>query len=239
MKTFKCLNANQLKLIAIAAMTLDHIAWAVSPDYSREIPIVILHIIGRITAPIMWFFIVEGYHHTRNVKRYLVRLFILAFVSHFAYNFFFGISFIPLKDSLLNQTGVIWPLAWGLALLCINDSKRLKEWQKLFSMILICLITFPSDWSCIPVVAILFMHEYRGRFAKQMTWMMLLCFVYALVYFIFLDKLYGVIQLCAFLSIPLLGMYNGEMGRAKYVGKLFYLYYPLHLIALGMLKYII
>ena len=29
------LNSNQLKLIAIAAMTLDHLVWTICPGYSR------------------------------------------------------------------------------------------------------------------------------------------------------------------------------------------------------------
>ena len=235
----KIFNSNQLKFIAIVAMTLDHISWLLFPGYSTYPLAVIFHIIGRITAPIMWFFISEGYHHTRNVKKYLMRLFILAFVSHFSYNFFFGISFIPLRDSVLNQTSVIWPLAWGLVILCINDSKHFKEWQKMLLTILICIISFPADWSCIPVIAILFMHEERGNLKKQMIWMMLCCFAYAIVYFVFVDKLYGVIQLFTCLSIPLLARYNGEKGKGKHVGRIFYIYYPLHLVMLGVLKLII
>jgi len=37
-----------------------------------------LHVIGRLTAPIMWFFIAEGFHYTKNVKKYILRLFIAA-----------------------------------------------------------------------------------------------------------------------------------------------------------------
>ena len=51
------LNANQLKLIAIAAMTLDHLTWTLFPGYSTEWFVILFHIIGRLTAPIMWFFI--------------------------------------------------------------------------------------------------------------------------------------------------------------------------------------
>ena len=50
------------------------------------------HIIGRLTAPIMWFFICEGYHYTRDVKKYMIRLGIFAVISHFAYCFGFGIE---------------------------------------------------------------------------------------------------------------------------------------------------
>ncbi len=91
----KGLNANQLKLIAIAAMTLDHLIWTLYPGYSTEWFVILFHITGRLTAPIMWFFIAEGYHYTHDIKKYAARLFLLTVISHFAYNFCFGIPFIP------------------------------------------------------------------------------------------------------------------------------------------------
>lgn len=233
------LNSNQLKLIAIIAMTIDHLTWTLYPGYSRLWWVMLLHVIGRLTAPIMWFFIAEGYHYTRNMKKYAVRLFVLAVISHFAYNFCFGIPFVPFKTSVFNQTGVVWSLAWGLVLLCVNDSQKLKQWHKVCLILLVCLITFPSDWSCIASMAILFIGSYRGDFKKQMRWMMLWSFVYAAVYFVFIDKAYAFIQLFTCLSIPLLRLYNGERGTWKGMGKLFYAYYPAHLVLCGVLRVII
>ena len=83
----KLLDSNQLKIIAIAAMTVDHIAWMLFPGYPREALPVIMHIIGRLTCPIMCYFIAEGYHYTKNIKKYTFRLFLFAFISHFAYIF--------------------------------------------------------------------------------------------------------------------------------------------------------
>lgn len=230
------LNANQLKLIAIIAMTLDHVTWTLWPGYSTEWWVVLFHVLGRVTAPIMWFFIAEGYHYTRSVGKYAKRLFLLALISHFAYNFCFGISFLPFKTSAFNQTGVVWSLAWGLVLLYINDSETMKQWQKNLSVILICVITFPSDWSCIASMAVLFIGIHRGDFKKQMQWMMIWTFVYAAVYFVFIDKVYAVIQLGTCLTIPLLRLYNGERGSWKGMGKLFYAYYPAHLVLCGILR---
>lgn len=235
----KELNSNQLKLIAIIAMTTDHLTWTLWPGYSTEWWVLALHIIGRITAPIMWFFIAEGYHYTHDVKRYAARLFALAIVSHFAYNFCFGIPFTPLKTGVFNQTGVVWSLFWGLVLLCVNDSEKLKQWHKTLLIILICIVSFPSDWSCVASVAILFLGEYRGDFRKQMTWMMVWVFTYAVVYVLFLDPLYGVLQLFCFLAIPLLRMYNGRRGKIRAMGRLFYVYYPAHLAVCGLIRVLV
>ena len=115
----KLLNSNQLKLIAIVAMTVDHIAWAVFPGYPLDAVPVIMHIIGRLTCPIMCYFIAEGYHYTKNINKYTARLFIFAVISHFAYifasnDFVDAKSFIPFYyGNVLNQTSVMWSLAWG------------------------------------------------------------------------------------------------------------------------------
>jgi len=103
----KGLNSNHLKLIAISAMTIDHLTWAFFPGCQHVWYVFCLHIIGRLTAPIMWFFIAEGYHYTRSVKKYAERLLAFALISHFAYCFAFGISFIPLKDGVFNATSVM------------------------------------------------------------------------------------------------------------------------------------
>lgn len=235
----KGLNANQLKVIAITAMTLDHLTWTLFPGYNTEWFVILFHIIGRLTAPIMWFFIAEGYHYTHNLKKYATRLFLLAAVSHFAYTFCFGLPFIPFRTTAFNQTGVVWSLAWGLVLLYIHDQKPWKPWLKILITILACVITFPSDWSCIATMAIVYIGLYRGNFKKQMAYMMLWSAVYALVYFFFIDKVYAVVQLFTCLTIPLLGLYNGKRGSMKGIGKLFYIYYPLHLAVCGIIRVVL
>lgn len=101
----KGLNSNQLKLIAIIAMTVDHLTWVIWPGYQTGWPQLALHCVGRITAPIMWFFIAEGYHYTHSFKKYALRLLLFAVVSHFAYTFAFGIPFIPfILRPAFNQT---------------------------------------------------------------------------------------------------------------------------------------
>lgn len=72
------LSGNALKGIAILAMTLDHLTWTLWPGYAADWWVLVCHLLGRVTAPIMWFFIVEGYHYTHDVKKYAVRLFALA-----------------------------------------------------------------------------------------------------------------------------------------------------------------
>lgn len=243
----KILNSNQLKLIAIIAMTVDHIAWAMFDGYPSALLPLVMHIIGRLTCPIMCYFIAEGYHYTRNINKYTFRLFAFAFVSHFAYifasnDFVDFKSFIPFYyGNFLNQTSVMWSLAWGLVMLRIADSKRIKSIYKVLLVILICIITLPSDWSCIAALCIMAIGTNRGDFRKQMSWMIFYVALYSLVYFFAIDKVYGILQMGVVLSIPVIAMYNGERGKNPKINKFmkwfFYIFYPLHLFVIGLINY--
>ena len=244
----KILNSNTIKIIAIVAMTIDHIAWLVFPGYDDGIVPVVLHIIGRLTCPIMCYFIAEGYHYTKNINQYTLRLFAFSFISHFAYifassSFIDWKSFIPFYyGDIFNQTSVMWPLAWGLVMLRVVNSEKIKSSIKVILVLLICVITFPSDWSCIASLCILALGTNRGTLRKQMLWTIFYVAIYSVVYFFALDKLYGIIQMGVILSIPVIMLYNGQRGRSPKINKimkwLFYIYYPLHLFIIGYIQYI-
>jgi hypothetical protein len=241
----KIWNANTIKLIAILAMTIDHITWLVFPGYPAELLPLLLHAIGRITCPIMCYFVAEGYYYTKSIQKYTSRLFFFAIISHFAYIFASGDfvdwrSFIPFYyGNVLNQTSVMWPLAWGLVMLRVVNSQRIRTGFKIPLILLICLITFPSDWSCIASLCILAFGTNRGDLKKQMFWMILYVGLYAGVYFFALDKIYGLLQLCVVLSIPVIAQYNGQRGRFNRIMKWgFYVYYPLHLLIIGLIQWL-
>lgn len=234
----KKLNSNHLKIIAIIAMTLDHMADLFYPNMPNSIVSNILHIIGRLTAPIMFFFICEGFYYTKNLGKYIKRLFLFAIISHFSYCFAFGINYIPFSTGdIFNQTSIMWTLAWSVvALYVVYGDTKLKEWMKWVLVILINIVTFSADWSSIAVMIIIFMYKDRGNLKKQMKSLMLWTSIYALVSFIFVNKNYGIIQLFVILVYPLLKMYNGERGNIKWMKWFFYLYYPLHLIIIGIVR---
>ena len=157
-------------------------------------------------------------------------------MSHFAYNFAFGIPFVPFQTSVLNQTSVIWALAWGLTALAVHESGRFRQWQKTLIILAITAVAFCADWSSIAVLAIVEIGANCGNFKKQMQAMMLWVAVYAVVYAVFIHPVYGVLQLFVALSIPLLRRYNGTPGSWKGMKWFFYGYYPLHLIVCGLIR---
>lgn len=232
----KKLNGNQLKVIAMIAMLIDHLVYVIFPNYPTDWWIILLHIVGRLAAPIFWFFIAEGYTHTKNVKKYAIRLLIFAVISHFAHNFAFGIPFIPFKTSVFNQTSVIWSLFWGLIAIVLMDKAKLPKWQKTLIFFVILAVSFCADWSCIAVLAIFAIWDNRGNFKRQMTFMMIWVAMYAVIFAIFINPTYGIIQLFVALTIPLLYSYNGEKGKCKSLKYIFYIFYPLHLIICGIIR---
>ena len=69
----KNLDAYKLKWIAIIAMALNHmvIAWWAAIPLWLAFP---MYAVGGVTFPIMGYFVVEGYKHTSNFKKYILRL---------------------------------------------------------------------------------------------------------------------------------------------------------------------
>lgn len=234
----KGLTSNILKTIAIISMTIDHIAWAIFPNFSLNPIAIIMHILGRVACPIFCYFMVQGYIHTKNFKKYFSRLLVFALISHIPYvltsfNYVDMFSLIPGYYGIFNQTSILWGFACGLLLIRVNDSK-LNNIYKLLLSILICVISFPADWSCVAPLIIFFMWEYKDNFKKQMLSMFFMIITYIVVYFFAIDKVYAFLQFGIILAIPLLFTYNGERGKYvklnKFMKWFFYVYYPLHLL---------
>lgn len=231
----KTLNANQLKLIAVCAMIFDHLIWVIQPGYTGGV-FLILHLIGRIVAPIFCFFIAEGAYYTHDRKKYLTRLLIFAVISHFAYCFAFGINFIPFSNgTFFNQTSIMWSLALGLIGIMIQES-NLNNKLKAGLVILLCILGFPSDWSSVAVMIIIYDYVYRKDFKKQMKIQTIFSGIYAAVYCAFINVSYGLLQMGTVLAIPLLNKYNGQRGKWAGMKYFFYLIYPIHLIICGIIR---
>lgn len=241
------LNSNSIKLIAVFAMTLDHIAWMLFPGYPTDFLPVIMHIIGRITCPIMCYCVAEGFHYTKNINKYTLRMFLFALISHFAYVFASGTytdfhSFIPFYNGdILNQTSVMWSLAFGLVMLRTAYSEKIKnKTLKVLLILLICVLALPSDWSCVASLFILSFGTNRNNLKMQSVWLIIYAAVYSLVYILAIDTVYGILQMSVVLAIPIIYAYNGERGKNikfnKFMKWFFYIYYPLHLFIIGILN---
>ena len=222
-------TSNQLKIIAAAAMLLDHCA-AVFVPYEAP-AYMFLRMPGKITAPIMCFFIAEGYYHTSDLNKYMARLLVMAVISHVPFALCMDFNVVQFWRS----TDVMFSLFWGLLALRLYH-QNMHVLLKSVLIALCCLLAFPADWNFIAVLMVLFfgiVHEQRN---KQAAVPAAAAGLYALQM--------GAAPLPVMLSgagmlfsIPLLRRYNGLRGsKSKAVQWGFYWFYPVHLLIIYLIR---
>lgn len=237
------ISANAIKYFAVFAMLIDHIAWCFVD--TNSILGIIMHLIGRMTAPIMTYFIVEGYHYTRNVNKYLARLAIFAAVSWMPFLFMEYGTFLPFTfvdgNLYFNPAqGVIYTFFLTLLALKTVHSQSLPKPAKVVLVIGLCMLSSIGDWFFFPIVWALLLDKYRGNFKKQAAAFAISSVVLMTLMIVFLTDGFGNnwFQYGVLLALIPLYFYNGEKGRGGRFNKwFFYIFYPAHLLILGILKW--
>ena len=229
------LNRDTLKYIAIFAMLLDHIAWYLLEFSSPTAQA--FHIVGRITAPIMCFFLAQGYMYTHALPRYFGRLAVFAALSQVPWYFL--------------HPGKGW-LTFNFLVTMIFSLLAIHAWATIGNRLLRVLAvaacvaaTWYCDWHCYAPLWCLCFYVFREDKGRQL---LSFCGV-ALVYieeavrtrlhagYTVLGALRGAsFTLGVFLAIPLLLQFNGRKGRFAWSKWVFYLFYPLHLAILAILQ---
>lgn len=223
------LNATQLKWIALITMTIDHIGVYLFPQMQ------VLRMIGRLAFPIYAFLIAQGYVHTRDPRKYAMRLGGFALATQFLF-VIFDVTFVNVLFTFL------------LGVTCIFSYENKKPWG--IAVAFLIAIYGNPDYSYYGVALVLLFYLLREKKALQMIAFVILTVLFTnleliinpyLIPIIFgnLDIYYGFfVQLLCLLTIPLLLMYNKEKGGSSSVASkyFFYVYYPLHIIVLVLLK---
>jgi hypothetical protein len=244
------LTANSLKWIAIFAMLSDHLAWAFVPYES--ILSIIMHVVGMMTAPLMCFFVSEGYHKTRNVKRYALRLAIFAVISYIPY-IIFETGRLPNGNNFM-MLNVIYTLLLGLlALWAYNKIKR--KWLRVAAIGMLFVLSLFGDWLCFAIWFILAFGCNYGDRKAQLKWYKIavaaMMLILGTMVFITVSGISGghitwwdfgntvLNKLGVLFVIPLIKAYNGKKGRTVGGRWAFYIIYPAHLLLLAVLKMLI
>lgn len=93
----KGFNSFQLKILALVFMTFDHIHYMLSGVL--DVP-VWFNMIGRISAPIFIYMVVNGIRHTHSLGKYMLRLYI-GFVVMSILNSVFDSNFVHPAGAIL------------------------------------------------------------------------------------------------------------------------------------------
>ena len=204
----------QLKLLAMLAMTADHIGAVFFP----EIPL--LRWIGRLAMPVLCFFIGEGLRHTRSPRRYLLRLTGFALLSELPFDlaFYGGIEW--------GRQNVYFTLTLGLLALWAIQSRGMEGWLLALTAALAAEL-LGCDYGMYGVLLILLLDRFHSARSEQLAGAALLNLAF-----------FGLqTQTLSLIALPLLWLYNGKRGRDD--RRLFYLYYPAHLCVLGILRFVL
>lgn len=233
-RTHGC-SRDTLKYLAIAAMLLDHIAWYLlefSSPWAQA-----FHVVGRVTAPVMCFFLAQGYVYTRSVPRYLGRLLCFAALSQIPWYFLH-----PSKGWL--TFNFLFTLA--LSLLAIHAWERIGNLPLRLLAVAACVAaSYYCDWHIYAPLWCLLFYLFRKDKGKQ-----LLAFSGVALFYIEETvrtrlnagfSLHTALRTSAFtlgvfLAIPLLQLYNDRKGRFAWSKWVFYWFYPVHLAVLAILQ---
>jgi len=222
------LDRNTLKYIAIIAMLADHIAASFVP--ADTLLYFIMRFIGRLTAPIMCFFIAEGFHYTRSKWKYSARLAVFALVSQFAYTLFFDGE---LTSTFFTQWNMIYTLLVGFCMLLAYDkiSSMALRWLVISALFIASTV---GDWMVFAPAFILCFHVFRDNNRIKYATFVIIAAAMAALGFTFGEMWH----IGIFLAIPLLLLYNGRKGSGYAVHKwAFYLFYPLHLLVIAIIRW--
>ena len=233
-----------LHILAMICMLCDHLWGTVIPGNEW------LTCIGRIAFPIFAFMTVEGYFHTSNLKKYLLRLLFFAVLSEIPFNLTVGGRlFYPVHQN------VLWSFLISLCLIHWNEQARKsgKGWNQAAAFLGSLGIAFVGgllamvDYYHAGILTVLAFYYFRGNGLYQRLGQ------FASLAYINLELLGGLVyeftlfgwdvsfhqQGLALLALIPIWLYRGEQGPYnRYIRLLYYGFYPAHLLILGLIRFL-
>lgn len=221
LKKLQILDGTRLKLLAMVLMLVDHIGMVLLPGHRW------LRIVGRLAMPIFAFCVAEGFTHTRDRKRYCLRLALFGLLSEFPFDLALmgkaGWAHQNIMFTFLLAVGAMWSYE-----LLRDRAGRLGRLLGLGA-------------AAVFILAGRLLHTDYGYFGAGLVFLFYLlrsqpqilrslsCAGYITVL-----RSGNIECYAALAALPLL-LYNGQRGRG--LRWLFYFFYPGHLLALVLLKH--
>lgn len=235
-------SAEQLKKIALVCMVIDHAAVGLieqselASGAAWSLCGTAMRLVGRVAFSLFAFMIAEGAVYTRDRGRYALRLLLLAVVSEIPFNLVAGGGTLAYPA----DQNTVFTLLLGLLAIGAGDlicgarpgavTLRIPAGYEWYVRVLAAVpfglaayyLKTDYDFLGVMLIAILYTLRAEPQLRTMVCGTLLLC-----MYMNF----YGV---AACVAIFLINRYNGEKGGVS--GKIFYAFYPLHLLAIWGIK---
>lgn len=238
---FGGLTSNMLRILAMAFMICDHLWAKVVPGNDW------MTYVGRMTFPIFAFMISEGFIHTSNLKKYILRLLAFAVISEIPFNLFYGGSwFYPYHQN------VMFTLLFGLlAIMLIDKAKKNRDAKTIVkSALLVILLGIASFicfvdygfWGFLIIIMFYLFRNFPFAWLAQLAAMVIINCELFEGQFIVVD-LFGksfefATQGFAVFSLIPIWLYGGRKGKSSKIMQYgFYAFYPLHMIIIYLAVY--
>jgi hypothetical protein len=224
---WRCLSGSALKLLAVITMLIDHIA-ATFLTHDRTVLFTVgsytltlywaLRLIGRLAFPIFCFLLTEGFVHTRDRRRYGLRLLAFAVVSEIPWDLWQSGKWFYAGQSVMVTLLLGFLGMWVIERFA---DKRLWQIGLLLALAAVSAVA-RADYGLSGFGLIVVMYALRRRPAEQ-----------AIAGLCLLPHRWAAGM--AFIPINL---YNGKRGfiHGRVFTCAFYAFYPVHILVLYLLK---
>lgn len=230
-----------IKYIAMFTMLLNHISTIFLP--AGQLLSEVLLDVGYFTAVVMCYFLVEGFRYTHSKQRYALRLALFALLSELPY----CLAFSEGRTLEFCGCNMLFTLLICFGILTVLHQVSSRPLQVILILLLVFLSVF-SDWALLaPAFTLLFAwaegSEPRTKWAFALSALLFGAFNFLgglgrfspLVNLLYaLGGMAGIVLA----GLVILFCYNGKrMERGRSFSKwFFYLFYPVHLLVLGILR---
>ncbi len=218
-KGFTGLSGDALKWIAIVTMFIDHLACTSLNPYGPHYELLYstMRTIGRIAFPLYCFLLVEGFMHTGNYRRYVLRVGLFALISEIPFDLaMYGTVFFPEYQSVM-VTLLIGLIGLGAYRWCVCNRYPIYGIMVILAAVVAGMLT-KCDYGAegVLLIFIFYLLQYQP--------------VARAVIFAFWCVMMGGLEMWGVLAILPIMLYNGEKGGGKRGFRWFaYAFYPAHL----------
>lgn len=219
-----------IKSIACITMLLDHIKYS-GPIFQN----VLTEFFGRLSFPLFAFLATESYRYTSDLKKYYKRLFIFGLISQIPFMLF---RTLVGEWKMLN---IMFTLLLGILTIHAYD----KINKKCISIPLVILITVIGEvirvdygWLGVATIFIMYVLKNKKIFLTLVYGIIIFTYYYWMVgtEYIFTTRIIF-LMLFTLSSIFIINRYNGKKGKSMKF--FFYWFYPVHMLGVYLLYFIL